>query len=85
MFEAAAGQGLEGIISKRADAPHRAGRSDDWRKSKELASDEFAVVGFTPPKGARAGFGALLLARPDPAAWLALRRPARHRLLHTTS
>jgi bifunctional non-homologous end joining protein LigD len=66
VFEAAAGQGLEGIISKRADAPHRDGRSDDWRKIKELTSDEFAVVGFTPPKGSRTGLGALLLARPDP-------------------
>ena len=65
VFAAAAGQGLEGIVSKKADAPHRGGRGDDWRKSKELTSDEFAVVGFTPPKGSRAGFGALLLARPD--------------------
>jgi bifunctional non-homologous end joining protein LigD len=66
VFSAATAQGLEGIVSKRADAPHVGGRSDDWRKSKEATSDEFAVVGFTPPKGARAGFGALLLARPDP-------------------
>src|SRR5690606_14887717 len=40
---------------------------DDWRKTKELASDEFAVVGYTAPKGARTGFGSLLLAKPDPA------------------
>ena len=65
-LQAAAEQGLEGIVSKRANAPHRGGRSDDWRKSKKTNSDEFAVVGFTAPKGARAGFGALLLARPDP-------------------
>ncbi|HEY5803516.1 MAG TPA: DNA ligase D [Lysobacter sp.] len=55
----------EGIISKRADRPYRAGRSDDWRKTKQLASDEFAVVGYTAPKGSRTGFGSLLLARPD--------------------
>ena len=67
VFDAAARHDLEGIVSKRATAPHRGGRSDDWRKSKALTSDEFAVVGFTPPKGSRAGFGALLLARPDPA------------------
>ncbi|SDY65584.1 bifunctional non-homologous end joining protein LigD [Lysobacter sp. yr284] len=60
-------QGFEGIVSKRADRAHHPGRSDEWRKSKRLASDEFAVVGYTPPKGARSGFGALLLARPDPA------------------
>ncbi len=65
MLEAVVKQGLEGIISKRADAPYHAGRGDDWRKTKRLESDEFAVVGFTAPKGSRSGFGALLLARPD--------------------
>ena len=57
---------FEGIISKRADRPYQAGRSDDWRKTKQLASDEFAVVGYTAPKGSRSGFGSLLLAKPDP-------------------
>jgi bifunctional non-homologous end joining protein LigD len=62
--------GLEGIISKRADAPYRAGRGDDWRKTKSLLSDEFAVVGYTAPKGSRSGFGSLLLARPEArGAW----------------
>jgi bifunctional non-homologous end joining protein LigD len=61
----ASSQGFEGILSKRADRPYRAGRSNDWRKSKCVESDEFAVVGCTPPKGHRTGFGALLLARPD--------------------
>lgn len=64
-FELAAQQGFEGIISKRADRPYHHGRSDDWRKTKSLASDEFAVVGFTAPKGSRSGFGSLLLATPD--------------------
>ncbi len=57
---------FEGIISKRADRPYHSGRSDDWRKTKQLASDEFAVVGYTAPKGSRTGFGSLLLAKPDP-------------------
>ncbi|MGJ4801855.1 non-homologous end-joining DNA ligase [Luteimonas sp. SDU82] len=56
---------FEGIISKRADRPYHGGRSDDWRKTKLLASDEFAVVGYTAPKGSRKGFGSLLLAKPD--------------------
>lgn len=56
---------FEGIISKRADLPYRPGRSDDWVKTKSLDSDEFAVVGYTAPKGTRSGFGSLLLARPD--------------------
>ncbi len=40
-------------------------------KDQQLASDEFAVVGYTAPKGSRTGFGSLLLARPDPKhGWL---------------
>lgn len=58
-------RGLEGIISKRAAAPYRGGRGDDWRKIKQRRSDEFAVVGFTAPKGSRSGLGALLLAMPE--------------------
>lgn len=65
-WELAGEQHFEGIISKRADRPYRAGRGDDWRKTKQLASDEFAVVGYTAPRGSRTGFGSLLLARPDP-------------------
>ncbi|HET6546461.1 MAG TPA: DNA ligase D [Rhodanobacteraceae bacterium] len=65
VFAAASRQKLEGIVSKRADAPYRSGRGDDWKKTKHVESDEFAVVGFTAPKGNRAGFGSLLLARPD--------------------
>ena len=64
-FELATGRKFEGIISKRADAAYHPGRGDDWRKTKRLDSDEFAVVGTTPPKGSRSGFGSLLLARPD--------------------
>jgi bifunctional non-homologous end joining protein LigD len=59
-------RGLEGIISKRADAPYHAGRGDAWRKIKQRNAEEFAIVGFTPPKGSRTGLGALLLATPDP-------------------
>ena len=65
-YEAAAGQKFEGIISKKAQAAYHHGRSEDWRKTKRIESDEFAVVGITPGKGARQGIGSLLLARPDP-------------------
>lgn len=64
-FRMATEQQLEGIISKRVDSAYRPGRGDDWLKIKRLQSDEFAVVGYTPPKGSRSGFGSLLLARPD--------------------
>ncbi|HET6632793.1 MAG TPA: DNA ligase D [Rhodanobacteraceae bacterium] len=65
-FDHAVKHGLEGVVSKRRASPYRAGRGDDWTKSKRRESDEFAVVGFTAPKGSRGGFGSLLLARPDP-------------------
>ncbi len=62
VFAAASAQGLEGIVSKAADAAYVAGRSHTWVKVKRADSDEFVVVGFTDPKGARRGFGSLLLA-----------------------
>ncbi|MEA9832986.1 non-homologous end-joining DNA ligase [Xanthomonas campestris pv. raphani] len=65
VFAASADKGWEGIVSKRADAPYRGGRSADWVKTKHEDSDEFVVVGYTDPKGARSGFGALLLAQLD--------------------
>jgi bifunctional non-homologous end joining protein LigD len=64
-FALAVQRGFEGIISKRADAPYRAGRGNDWRKIKRSHSDEYAVVGYTAPRGSRSGFGSLLLASPD--------------------
>jgi bifunctional non-homologous end joining protein LigD len=65
-FELASSQAFEGIVSKRADGAYHAGRAEDWKKTKRLDSEEFAVVGVTPGKGARTGFGSLLLARADP-------------------
>ncbi len=55
--------GLEGIIAKKADSAYKGGRSPAWLKIKAARSDEFVVVGFTAPKGSRAGFGALHLAQ----------------------
>ncbi len=70
-YQLAGERHFEGIISKRADRAYHGGRSDDWRKTKQIASNEFAVVGYTAPKGSRTGFGSLLLATPDPQhGWL---------------
>ncbi len=42
--------------------PYRSGRSKLWLKVKcSTQHDEFVVGGYTPPAGARSGFGALLL------------------------
>jgi bifunctional non-homologous end joining protein LigD len=53
-------EGLEGVVSKRADAPYRAGRSSDWLKIKCTRRQEFVVVGWLPSDKKR-GFKSLLL------------------------
>jgi bifunctional non-homologous end joining protein LigD len=62
--------GLEGIIAKRADAPYRPGRGQDWVKLKCAGREEFIVLGWTPPAGTRAGLGALHLGFFDPGGHL---------------
>lgn len=59
MYTHACELGLEGIISKRCDAPYRSGRTRQWLKVKCTRTREFVVGGYT--RGAREGFGALLL------------------------
>lgn len=53
--------GLEGVVSKRADAVYRSTRNADWVKSKCRLRQEFVIGGYSEPAGARAGLGALLL------------------------
>jgi bifunctional non-homologous end joining protein LigD len=66
-FAEACRMGLEGIISKLADQPYRAGRSRDWLKTKCVLRQEFVIGGFTDPEGRRAGIGALLIGYYDDA------------------
>ena len=54
-------RGLEGVVAKRADSPYRSTRSRDWLKMKSDPEADFAVCGYTPPKGSRNGIGALHL------------------------
>jgi bifunctional non-homologous end joining protein LigD len=61
MFAAACERGLEGIISKRADAPYTPGRGASWVKTKCKKRQELVVGGFTDPSGSRTGLGALLV------------------------
>jgi bifunctional non-homologous end joining protein LigD len=61
-FKQACELGVEGIVSKRADAPYRSGRGRDWLKVKCLKRQEFAIVGYTEPSGSRSHLGALLIA-----------------------
>ncbi len=61
--------GLEGIVSKRADVPYRAGRNATWVKTKCILRQELVIGGFTDPEGAaRDGLGALLVGYRDGAA-----------------
>jgi bifunctional non-homologous end joining protein LigD len=61
-FEAAAKQGLEGIIAKNAASPYREGiRSWDWLKIKARKQQEAVIGGFTQPRGTRRRLGALVL------------------------
>ena len=52
---------LEGIISKRANAPYRSGRGGDWLKIKCTDSQEFVVGGFAPSTVDSKAIGALIL------------------------
>ena len=56
---------LEGLISKRRDAPYRSGRTRDWIKSKCLNREAFAVLGYAPAANEPDAIGALLLGEPD--------------------
>jgi bifunctional non-homologous end joining protein LigD len=54
--------GLEGIISKRANAPYRSGRGGDWIKTKCSDRQEFIVAGYATSTVDPRAIGALILA-----------------------
>ncbi|HEX2055095.1 MAG TPA: non-homologous end-joining DNA ligase, partial [Nitrospiraceae bacterium] len=58
VFEEACKRGMEGLVSKRADASYVAGRNRNWVKAKCGERQEFVIGGFTEPSGSRKGFGA---------------------------
>ena len=60
-FEVAKKKGYEGLVAKDLSAPYVSGRSKKWLKVKVHQEDEFLIVGYTEPEGARKHFGALLL------------------------
>ncbi len=53
--------GLEGIVSKFAEAPYESTRSHNWLKIKCIRRQEFVIVGYTPSEKGLPGFGALVL------------------------
>ncbi len=54
--------GLEGVVSKRADAPYRKGRGHDWIKSKCTMRQEFVIAGYLPSEKTGRGLRSLILA-----------------------
>jgi bifunctional non-homologous end joining protein LigD len=65
LMDEARARGWEGIIAKDARSIYRPGRrTQDWRKLKLVQEEDLVVGGYTEPRGARAGFGALLLGLP---------------------
>jgi bifunctional non-homologous end joining protein LigD len=61
MLAQACTHGLEGIVSKRGDAPYRTGRQRTWLKSKCVKRQEFIIVGFSTAKSGSRAIGALYL------------------------
>jgi bifunctional non-homologous end joining protein LigD len=60
LFETMCLEGLEGIVSKRADAPYAGKRTKAWLKVKCTHRQEFVIVGWLPSDKKR-GFKSLLL------------------------
>ena len=53
VLESACRMDLEGVISKRLDAPYREGRTGAWTKSKCRGRDEVVIGGWTSEGGTR--------------------------------
>ena len=52
---------LEGIVSKKRNAPYRSDRSPDWIKTKCSERQEFVVAGYVPSSTSRKAIGSLVL------------------------
>jgi bifunctional non-homologous end joining protein LigD len=61
MLRHACRMGLEGVVSKRADAPYRSGRGRDWIKSKCTQRQEFVIAGYVTSKTSRNQLGSLVM------------------------
>ncbi len=65
MVDKACDMGLEGIVSKFANGHYLSRRDPTWLKSKCVQRQEFVIIGYTDPQGARQAFGSLLLGYHD--------------------
>jgi len=60
-YDQACQTGLEGIISKRADAPYRSGRGKSWLKIKCTRGEELVIGGYSRSDVKTRAFSSLLL------------------------
>lgn len=68
LLEATRAQGLEGIVSKRRDAPYRPGqRSPHWLKFAHRHRGSYVVGGWRPQTGTRDRLAAVLVGEPTPS------------------
>ena len=61
LFEAMCGAGVEGIVSKRADAAYSGKRTSAWLKVKCTRRQEFVIIGWSASDAKGRGFRSLLL------------------------
>jgi len=61
MLAEACGKGLEGIVSKMADAPYLMGRQKSWLKAKCARRQEFIILGYSAARSGGRALGALYL------------------------
>lgn len=66
LLQASQELGLEGVVAKRLASAYRPGwRSPDWRKIKNLRTQEVVILGWQPGNGRRAGtIGSVLVGVP---------------------
>ena len=67
LFALACKRRLGGIVSKRANAPYRSGRSSDWLKTKCTYRQEFVIGGYRRETTGRPNLGSLLIGYYDGA------------------
>jgi bifunctional non-homologous end joining protein LigD len=60
-YKQACAYGIEGIVSKLADAPYESTRNRNWLKIKCAKNQEFVIAGYTPSTKGLPGFGSLVL------------------------
>lgn len=61
MLSHACRMGLEGVVSKRADAPYRSGRGRAWIKSKCTQRQEFVIAGYVPSQASPRKLGSIVV------------------------